>query len=347
MGQSFTRGLFIGVFVFAFTAAAPAFGNDFYRGKKIQMIVSSPPGGGYDLYSRILARHITRHIPGQPSIIVQNMPGGGHLIATRHLYSLAKRDGLTIASLSRSIPNQEIFLGSAEAKYRSTDFSWLGSITDEVQVCVVRHDVPVKTFDDLKTVPKPVAMGGQGRGIEPSDYGRLLREIFNANVHVIDGYTGTGPRRVALEQGELGGVCGWSWTSVKGTSQEWLDKGFIRVVAQLGMKPHPELTERKVPFLLDKAPDPTSRRLMEVLFSRLAIGRPILAPPGVPPDRLELLRAAFDKTMKDSAFLTETSKLGLEVDPIGGAEVEKLIRKIFDYPADILKKATQIVMESP
>jgi len=347
MGKTFTVGLFIGVSFFVFTAADPSMGDDFYRGKRMKMIVSSPPGGGYDLYSRILARHITRHIPGQPGIIVQNMPGGGHLIATRHLYGLAKRDGLTIASLSRSIPNQEIFIGPQEARYRSAEFSWLGSITEEVQVCVVRQDVPVKTFDDLKTVSKPVAMGGQGRGIEPSDYGRLLREVFKANIHVIDGYTGTGPRRVALEQGELEGVCGWSWTSVKGTSQEWLDKGFIRVIAQLGMKPHPELTEKKVPFILDRAPDESSRRLMEVLFSRLAIGRPILAPPGIPQDRLQLLRAAFDKTMKDPAFLSETGKLGLEVDPIGGVEVEKLIKKIFNYPADILKKATEIVMQSP
>lgn len=175
----------------------------------------------------------------------------------------------------------------------------------------------------------------------------MLREVFKANVRVIDGYTGTGPRRVALEQGELQGVCGWSWTSVKGTSQEWLNKGFIRVIAQLGMKPHPELTELKVPFVLDKAPDESSRRLMEILFSRLAIGRPILTPPGIPQDRLQLLSAAFDKTMKDPAFLAETGKLGLEVDPIGGAEVEKLIKKIFNYPPDLLKKATEVVMESP
>ncbi len=347
MGKMFSLALLI-VVSLEFHPANTAFGDDFYRGKRMQMVVSSPPGGGYDLYSRILARHLPNHIPGNPTIVVQNMPGGGHLIATRYLYSLGKRDGLTIASLSRSIPNQEIFMGGPkEAKFRSTDFTWLGSITDEVQACVVRHDVPAKTLEDLKTAAKPVAMGGQARGIEPSDYGRLLREVFKANVRVIDGYTGTGPRRVALDQGELEGVCGWSWTSVKGTSQEWLDKGFIRIIAQLGMKPHPELTERKVPFLLDKAPDEASRRLMEVLFSRLAIGRPFLAPPGVPRERVKLLRTAFDKTMKDPAFLAETSRLGLEVDPLSGDEVEKLITKIFDYPADILAKATKIVMESP
>lgn len=346
MGKALSVVVLIGVSLLLI-GTNPAFGDEFYSGKTIRMIVSSPPGGGYDLYSRILARHLPNHIPGNPRIIVQNMPGGGHLIATRYLYGVAKRDGLTIASLSRSIPNQEIFMGAKEAKYRSTDFNWLGSITDEVQVCVVRHDVPVKTFEDLKTVARPVAMGGQGRGIEPSDYGRLVREIFKANIKVVDGYTGTGPRRVALDQGELQGVCGWSWTSVKGTSQEWLDKGFLRVLAQLGMKPHPQLREMRVPFLLDMAPDADSRRLMEVLFSRLAIGRPILAPPGVAKDRVQLLRAAFDKTMRDPAFLTETQRLGLEVDPLGGEGVEKLIKKIFDYPADILERATKIVMGGP
>lgn len=346
MGRISTLGLLIG-FGIALVPAKALHADDYYRGKRMQMIVSSPPGGGYDLYSRILARHITRHIPGNPSMIVQNMPGGGHMIATRYLYGLAKRDGLTIASLSRSIPDQEIYMGSKEARYRSTEFGWLGSVTDEVQVCAIRHDVPAKSIEDLKAVAKPVALGGQGRGIEPSDYGRMVREIYKANIRVIDGYTGTGPRRVALEQGELQGVCGWSWTSVKGTSQEWLDKGFIRLIAQLGMKPHRELTERKVPFLLDKAPDEKSRRLMEVLFSRLAIGRPFLAPPGLPKERLQILRAAFDKTMRDPAFLAETSKLGLEVDPLGGEEVEKLIKRVFNYPADILKWATEIVMESP
>lgn len=343
MKRAFFVALLIGV-SFLLASGHTTFGDDFYRGKTIRLIVSSPPGGGYDLYSRVLARHLTDHIPGNPRIIVQNMPGGGHLIATRYLYGAAKRDGLTIASLSRSIPNQEIFLGPKEAKYRSAKFNWLGNITDEVQVCVVRHDVPVKKFEDLKTVAKPVAMGGQSRGIEPSDYARLIRDVFDAKLKIVDGYTGTGPRRVALEQGELEGVCGWSWTSVKGTSQEWLDKGFIRVIAQLGMKPHPELTEMKVPFLLDKAPNEEAHRLMEVLFSRLAIGRPILAPPDVPEERLKTLRAAFDETMKDQGFLKETERLGLEVDPRSGEEVEKMIKRIFDYPPDILERAKEIVM---
>lgn len=346
MGKLFFVGLLTAV-SFVLAPGNQALGDEFYRGKTMRMIVSSPPGGGYDLYSRILARHLPRHIPGEPKIIVQNMPGGGHLIATHYLYSAAKRDGLTIASLSRSIPNQEIFLGPREARYHSTDFNWLGSITDEVQVCVVRHDVPAKTIQDLRTLPQPVAMGGQGRGIEPSDYGRVVREIFKANIRVVDGYSGTGPRRVALDQGELHGICGWSWTSVKGTSQEWLDKGFLRILAQLGMKPHPELNERKVPFLLDMAPDEESRRLMEVLFSRLAIGRPILAPPGIAKDRLQTLRVAFNRTMKDPAFLSETGKLRLEVDPLSGEEVEKLLKKIFDYPPNILEKATKIVMGGP
>jgi tripartite-type tricarboxylate transporter receptor subunit TctC len=272
------------------------------------------------------------------------MPGGGHLIATRYMSKVAKRDGSVIANLARAIPHQEIFLGPKKAKFRSADFNWLGSTTDEVQACVVRSEVPIKKFEDLQTASKTVILGGQARGIEPADYGRLVREIFKANVKIVDGYKGTGPRRLALEQKEIDGVCGWSWTSVKGTSQHWLDSGFIRILAQLGMKPHPEMTKMGVPFLLDMAPDHESRQVMEVLFSRLAIGRPFLTPPGVPKERVRILRTAFQETWKDPAFLEEARRLKLEVNPVSGEEVQKLIKTIFDYPPELLERVTQIVM---
>jgi tripartite-type tricarboxylate transporter receptor subunit TctC len=331
---------------FIITFPTNALGAEFYKGKTIRFIVSSPPGGGYDLYSRLQARHLPKHIPGKPRIIVQNMPGGGHLIATRYMYSVAKRDGLTISSLSRSIPHQEIFMGQNKAQFRSVKFNWLGSTTEEVQVCLVRSELPIKKFEDLKTAAKPVAMGGQGRGIEPSDYGRMVREIFKANIHVVDGYKGTGPRRLALEQKEIDGVCGWSWSSVKGTSQHWLDSGFIRILAQLGLRPHPELTKMGVPFLLDMAPNKEARQIMKVLFSRLAVGRPVLTTPGVPKGRVAVLRTAFQKTWKDPAFLDEAKRLGLEVNPMSGDEVEKLIRSVFDQPPELLERVTEIVMGS-
>jgi tripartite-type tricarboxylate transporter receptor subunit TctC len=326
--------------------AAPASASDFYQGKTIRFIVSSPPGGGYDLYSRLLARHLPKHIPGNPRIIVQNMPGGAHLIATRYVYSVARKDGTVISSLSRSIPDQELFNGPEKVGFKATNFNWLGSITEEVQACVVRGDLSIDTFDDLKTSKKTLAMGGQARGIEPSDYGRMVRELFGANIRVVDGYTGTGPRRLALEQKELDGVCGWSWSSLKGTSQHWLDTGFLKVVAQLGMHAHPEMTKLGAPLLIDMAPDEESRRIMEVLFSRLAIGRPILTTPGVPKERVALLRKAFMDTMKDPEFLKEADLLKLEVNPLNGEQVEELLERVSNYPPEVLTRVKQIVFES-
>lgn len=327
-------------------AATHAPAKDFYQGKTLRLIVSSPPGGGYDLYSRLLARHLPKHIAGNPKIIVQNMPGGSHMIATRYMYSVAKKDGTVIASLSRSIPDQELFRGTKAAGFKATNFNWLGSITAEVQGCVVRGDLAIKTFDDLKNSQKTLAMGGQARGIETSDYGRLVREVLGANLRVVDGYTGTGPRRLALEQTELDGICGWSWSSIKGTSQQWLDSGFIRVIGQLGIQAHPEMTKLGAPLLIDMAPDEESRRVMEVLFSRLAIGRPILTTPGVPKERVALLRKAFMDTMKDSEFLKEARLLKLEVNPLTGEQVEELLEKVSNYPPEILVRVKQIVFES-
>lgn len=339
-------GLILLTWIAIASVSAYASADDFYEDKTIRFIVSSPPGGGYDLYSRLLARHLPKHIPGQPRVIVQNMPGGSHLIATRYLYSVAKKDGTVIASLSRSIPDQELFKGSENAGFKATDFNWLGSITEEVQGCVVRGDLSVDTFEDLKNSEKTLAMGGQARGIEPSDYGRLVREVFGANISVVDGYTGTGPRRLALEQGELDGVCGWSWSSLKGTSQQWLDSGFVKVLAQLGINAHPEMTELGAPLLIDKAPDDESRRIMEVLFSRLAIGRPILTTPGVPEERVALLRKAFMDTMKDPEFLKEADMLQLEVNPLSGTQVEELLERVANYPPEVLARVKEIVFES-
>lgn len=323
--------------------ATTAWSDDFYKNKTIRYIVSSPPGGGYDLYSRLVARHLPKYIPGKPRIIVQNMPGGGHLIATRYLYSVAKKDGSVIGSISRFVPNVEMSMGEDKARFKSTKFNWLGSVTDEVQICALRGDLPVKSFDDLKTTKKTVALAGQARGISPSDQGRLLRELFNANVKVVDGYSGTSTRRLALERGEVDGMCGWSWTSVKGTSREWLDKGFIRPVVQLGLKTHPELDELGVPALYPMATDEEAKRVMDLLFVPMAMGRPLLTVPGVPKERVELLRTAFNKTMKDPEFQKEAEALELEVNPMTGEEVQELLERLLNTPPEVIERMNKII----
>lgn len=317
--------------------------DDFYKGKTIRYIVSSPPGGGYDLYSRLLARHLPKHIPGKPNVIVQNMPGGGHLIATRYLYSVAKKDGTVIGTSSRNVPHVEMFRGADEAKFESAKFNWLGSVTDEVQICAVRGDVPVKTLEDMQKSEKTLNLAGQAPGISPSDHARLLRDAFDAKVNVVDGYSGTGKRRLALETGETDGMCGWSWTSVKGTSQAWLDSGFLRPILQFGLKTHPELDAMNVPPLYPMAPNQEVKNVMKLFFTPLAMGRPVFTPPGVPKERVEILRVAFDETMKDPAFIKEAESLGLEVNPLSGKEVQQLVEELFAFPPEVTERAKKIV----
>lgn len=323
--------------------AALGWADDFYDGKTIRYIVSSPPGGGYDLYARLLARHMPKHIPGNPKVIVQNMPGGGHVIATRYLYSAARKDGTVIGSISRNVPHVEMFLGSDEAKFESAEFNWLGSVTDEVQICAVHGDSPIKSLEDLQKSEKTINLAGQAPGISPSDHARLLRDAFGANVNVVDGYSGTSKRKLALERGETDGMCGWSWTSVKGTSQEWLDSGFLRPILQLGLQTHPELDEMGVPALYPMAPDQETKNVMKLMFTPMAMGRPILTVPGVPKDRVEILRTAFEETMKDPEFIKEAEGLGLEVNPLTGKEVQRLIQELFDFPPEVTDRAKEIV----
>lgn len=334
-------GLILGVALLGVTALGWA--ADFYKNKTIRYIVSSPPGGGYDLYSRLIARHMPKYIPGSPKIIVQNMPGGGHLIATRYLYSAARKDGTVIGSISRNIPHVEMFLGEEEAKFKSTNFHWLGSVTDEVQICAVRGDLPIKGLKDMQASKKPINLAGQAPGISPSDQARLLREGFNANVNVVDGYSGTSKRRLALERGETDGMCGWSWTSVRGTAQEWLDKGFLRPVLQLGLKTHPELDKLGVPALYPMAPNKEIKQVMELMFTPMAMGRPVLTVPGVPMERVALLRTALNKTMADPEFLKEAKALRLEVNPLTGEQVQELVVNLFNFPPEVKERTKKII----
>jgi len=334
-------GLIVGVTLLG--VATLGWAADFYKNKTIRYIVSSPPGGGYDLYARLLARHLPKHIPGNPKIIVQNMPGGGHLIATRYLYNAARKDGTVIGSVSRNVPHVEMFLGADEAKFKSAGFNWLGSVTDEVQICAVRGDSPIKTLEDMQKSKKAINLAGQAPGISPSDHARLLRDAFNANINVVDGYSGTSKRRLALERGETDGMCGWSWTSVKGTSQAWLDSGFLRPILQFGLKTHPELDKMGVPALYPMAPDSKVKNVMKLFFTPMAMGRPIFAVPGVPKERVEILRTAVEETMRDPEFVKEAEGLRLEVNPLSGQEVQQLIQELFEFPPEVTERAKKIV----
>jgi tripartite-type tricarboxylate transporter receptor subunit TctC len=310
--------------------------EDFYKDRMVTLIAGYSSGGGFDLYARVVANHLGRHIPGQPRIIVQNMPGAGSMRAANHLYNVAPKDGSVIA-LTRS-PVIEPLVGASGAAFDATKFTWLGSGANEISICATWHTSPVKTWADmLKT---SFAVGGEGAGSDPDSYSLLARNIFGAKLKLVSGYHGTSDIILAIERGEVDGRCGWSWSSIKSTREAWIAEKKLNVLVHISDQKAPELAH--VPLMSDFAND-HQKQVLRLVTSRQVVGRPFAAPPGVPEDRKQALRAAFEATLKDPAFLDEANKLKLEVNPVSGADVDKLLGELYRTPKDIVEEARKAI----
>jgi tripartite-type tricarboxylate transporter receptor subunit TctC len=307
---------------------------DFYRGKTVTLIVGYSVGGGYDTYARIVARHMARHIPGNPSIIVQNMPGAGSLRATNYLYAVAPKDGTVFGLFGRGLP-MEPLIGTSATQYDSRKFSWLGSATNEVSVCAVWHTSPVKSWGDM--LSKPFTVGGEGSGSDPDILSAMLKNAFGAKLKTVSGYPGSNEVALAMERGEVDGRCGWSWSSMKATRADWISGKKVNVVVQLSLSKSPELPD--VPIVTEFAKTERQRQILNLILSRQVMGRPFAAPPGLPEDRKQALRAAFDATMADPEFRADIASRGLEVNPVNGTEVDKLMAQLYDTPAEAIAEA--------
>jgi tripartite-type tricarboxylate transporter receptor subunit TctC len=311
--------------------------SDFYRGKTVTIIVGYTAGGGYDLYARALARHMGKHLPGNPTFIVQNITGAGSLNAANHLYNVAAKDGTVFATFGRGLP-MEPLIGTAKVQFDATKFTWLGSGANEISICATWHTSPVKTWADmLKTA---FTTGGEGAGSDPDSYSLLVRNIFGAKIKLVSGYHGTSDIILAIERGEVDGRCGWSWSSIKSTREAWIAEKKLNVLVHISDQKAPELTH--VPTINDFAND-HQKQVLRLVTSRQVMGRPFAAPPGVPEDRKQALRAAFDATLKDPAFLDEANKLKLEVNPVSGADVDKLLGDLYRTPKDIVEEARKAI----
>jgi tripartite-type tricarboxylate transporter receptor subunit TctC len=309
--------------------------SDFYKGKTVTVIVGYSAGGGYDLYARALARHMGRHIPGQPTLVVNNMPGAGSVAAANYIYGVAAKDGTVFGTFSRGVP-MEPLIGTANTRYEADKFTWIGSISNELSICAVAGKSPVKTFDDALT--KPFTVAGEASGSDPDTYAKLFRNLFGAKLKLVTGYPGGNDMTLAIERGEVDGRCGWSWGSIKATRPEWISgENKINVLLQLALERSPELPD--VPTAYEKAADQRQRDVVKLIISRQIVARPFAAPPGIPEDRKQALRNAFDATMKDAEFLKEAKAMALEVDPVGGAEVDKLIAELYAAPKDVIEQA--------
>ena len=334
------RSLICALAVLALCAAPAAAQSveDFYRGKSIRFLVGYGAGTGYDVYMRVVQRHIGAHIPGKPNIIPENMPGAGGLVMTNYLYNVAPRDGTAIGMPSRDLVTEPLY-GNKEARYDAQKFGWIGSVSADVATCLGWRASGFNTLDDvLKREIRIGANGPQtGSGIMP----RVLNALAGTKFKIYNGYPDSAAVGLAMEQGEVDGYCGFTLGSVRSARPQWLENKLVSIVAQMGTDKHPDLPD--VPNPLDLLKDDASRQAYLLTFGAGKMGRPIAAPPGVPAERLKALRDAFDAVLKDPEFLDDIRKSKIDFDgPISGVEIEKLIAGFYATPKDVVDRVATI-----
>ncbi|MBX9740947.1 MAG: hypothetical protein K2X62_12770 [Beijerinckiaceae bacterium] len=305
-----------------------------YKGQTLTILVGYPPGAAYDAYARVIARHMGRHLPGAPSIVVQNMPGAGSLTAANHLYNNAAKDGTVIGTFSRGMPMQPLF-DEQGVRFDPLKFNWIGSAASEVSVALAWAQKPFKTFEDLRT--REMTMAGTAPGADTVIFPTALNAVLGTKIKVVTGYRGAADALLAVESGEADGAGGISWSTLATSKKEWLTEKKVNFLVQLALKARPDLKD--VPLVIDLARNEDERRVLELIFARQEIAYPFAAPPGVPAERLELLRKAFMDTLADKEFLVEADKSGMTISPITGEEVRALLARVFASSPDVIARA--------
>jgi tripartite-type tricarboxylate transporter receptor subunit TctC len=331
-------GFLIGCILPCF-ASAPLFGQEFYKGKTLTFVVGTAPGGGFDTYTRIMARHIGKHIPGNPGTLVQNMPGAGNLIAANYIYNKAEPDGLTIGHFSGSMIFKHV-LGDQGVMFDGRNFAWLGTPAPERHTCVLTEKSGVKTLDEWAAAKRPMKIGSLGPGNATSALPQLLRAILGLPASIVEGFKGTSDIRLAAESGEIDGAC-WGWDSIKVTWAKALESNFVRPIIQTTLEPHPDLPN--IPVAIDRAKTKEGQDLFR--FAYQAYGPSAIAyslPPKVPKDRLLTLQRAFVATMKDPEYLAETKKANLVVSPIDGPGITKVVADLYTVDPKLLARFREI-----
>ncbi|MPZ36494.1 MAG: hypothetical protein GEU95_00270 [Rhizobiales bacterium] len=331
-----TAAMLLGFLALGASAQAQESVAEFYKGKQIRIIVGSAAGGGFDLYARYVARHLGKHVPGNPGFIVQNMPGAGGLVASNHMYTRAPKDGLTIAILQGPLTYAQIGK-SPNVQFDMRAFGWLGSANITSNTCVFSKRAGVATANDLLT--KSVVIGGTGGSTDfvPNLLNALIRTKFN----IVKGYKSTSSVLPAIERGEVDGLCGWGWDSARVNGRDYFARGVISVGLECANERNPELAARGVPFLMDLTKDEETKKVLSFLFSYLVFIRPFVAPPGIPTDRLKALQDAFAATLKDPELLAEAKRGGVEIRYASPARVMGALNDIFDAPEAIQIRALE------
>ena len=311
---------------------------EFYKGKNIELYIGYSVGGGYDIYARLLARHMGKHLPGNPTIVPKNMEGAGSLRLANWLYRVAPKDGTAFGTIGRGIAFDPM-LGGKGAQFKATEFGWIGSANDEVSVCAAWGTSAITRFEDLYT--RELIVGGTGATADTDFFPKIVNGVLGTKMRVISGYPGGNDITLAMQRGEVHGRCGWSWSSIKTNHPTWVKDGTLKLLVQLSLDKHEDLPN--VPVIMEKVKTDEQRAILRLVFARQVMGRPFLAPPGVPPERMALLRKAFMETMKDREFLAEAEKMKLEITPVSGEKVQDLVAEVYRTPAAIVQKAVEAV----
>jgi tripartite-type tricarboxylate transporter receptor subunit TctC len=314
-------------------------GGDFYRGKTLSIIVGSGAGGGFDTTARLVARHIGRHIPGAPTVIVVNMPGGGGLVAANHVFSAAAKDG-TVVGLFHEAQVMNQLTGGEGVNFDLRQFNWLGSSYDDPNVCIVRTDAPVTTFKEMIGRAMPIGVGGTGPGSNTYDAPRVLAAATGASLKAVAGYPTTNDVRVGVERGEIQGMC-LGWESVQSASGEWLKDGYARVFVQNGTARHKDLPD--VPLAMEFAKDEDSRTLLRLVDAPGAMAKPFALPPGVDAGRVQVLRDALAATYRDPVFLKEAEAMNLAFQPKDAEQIQQILNEVLATPPGMAAKYRQII----
>jgi tripartite-type tricarboxylate transporter receptor subunit TctC len=321
------------------TALDPGRGKaaeQYYSGKQIHMVIANGAGGAYDIYARVLTTHLARDIPGNPSIIDQNMPTAAGMQATNWAYSAAPKDGTVVLATYNSLLAEPLYNNPA-ARYDPQKFEYVGSISKQQNICATWHTNPVRTIAQAKT--REVIVTATGSASDSAILPRILNTVLGTKFKVVLGYSST-DSRLAVERGEADGVCGLSWSTLKASAPNWIQNRLINVMAQTGAKPQRDLPD--VPLVVDLVSNPADRKAIELLSFQQEMGRPFLMPPGTPKDLVEIMRRAFDATMRDPLFLADADKAFMEVDPMTGETMGQIVKGAYATPRAALQRALEL-----
>ena len=308
--------------------------QSFFAGKTITLLIGYAAGGTYDATARLVGRHMPRHIPGQPIMLPQNLPGSGGIKTILNLYSVAPRDGTTLGMLSRSYPIEPVF-NPQTAKYDPKRFIPIGSTSNEVSVAVVWHTRGIHSIDQLMT--QEITTGATGVTDDTGRFPTLLHNLTGAKIRLVTGYPGGNNVTMAMEKGEVDARFGWSWGSLKSRSKSWLDEKKVNIIIQMALEKAPDLPD--VPLIMDFAKTDIDRKALELLFSSQVMAWPLVAPPDVPADRIAILRKAFEATMKDADFQADAKKLNIDVEPVTGEVMQALVARVSTFEKAVVDRA--------